>query len=707
MLNKLCFNKAFFKYNYNNNIKYIHRYNNNILNLVSIKRFNSNNNNNINIPISNYNSNSIDVLKSLLNLINSNPNNNLTSNQKHLFIKYWKLFKYNNIDIINKHNLSNTINTDVLIDFFNKHSSYSSSIRATYRKELLFNSLNNNNNNNKTIIQSFITNITSLKNLNFTYPNDNLSLSLLKLCIKDSIISNDILIAADLFIFYYRNLYPNQSEIDLSITHEILNLLSLSDPKFDNLYLIKFLNIYDLFDSKSLFLNLTNLQISSFCSKALSLYPSIKNNKKFTLIDNNNDNFNLQIAQNALNKLMNPFSYDQRIKDSNFRSQDITLAYLTIEKNYLSGNVAGVYYNWIRCKNYYFSLSYHDPRILFKVINTLTHAKKFHNEVFNIIDNLSPNLYCNNRLLLPLIIDFFTKKKKNLLIEKLINDIDKFTLPKNIDSILNSKNCLNSILNSRLQFNNSKSVDEILLRIKDKYGTYSTENFKTIITFLLKTKSNSNLNKALNLILKFPINTTINSIPIILDYLIDHQLHRMKFDYLTDDLMNLIEKILKQAQDFDPNHNYSIWNTISAMFFKKLVLLDKPIDSNNSTNLKLAKLLFLKNYYDKDFKNNQFSYNPFSSTSPFDINITISVSNTAVILKTIGYSAYKNYNDPIFQWTCSELYKLGFTKHELLFDWASTLQRQIRIGKYDKKSDVDSMLEMHSPYKVRKLLDIK
>ncbi|CCH58375.1 hypothetical protein TBLA_0A05820 [Henningerozyma blattae CBS 6284] len=669
-------------------------------------------------------------IENLINTITTNFSNSsscsnsnstkqkLSKLEKFQFRDYWNNFdksrsspNISNSSTTNNKSLLEIVPLDKFTHFTENNYKHSRTIRATYRRELIINS------KNLTLVNNFISNFKQLNGVQLPQT----QLDVLHLCINDAIKTLDTFMTVDLYILYY-TLYPNQ-QLDTEYSSKILTCLSVLNPDSDFHELIKFRALKKFFETyydnnpkdeqnnpiEKLPLYLSNKQVSQLCTKALSLDNMTI--RQYTQLHKNNHLPSKPLMKAVLNDLMDTFTYKQTSVNSLIRSKEIVLAYNAIQKDYTTGNVAGVFYNWTRCKEYYNYLSNHDPRILYKVIRIFTHYRHYHDFVTEIIKELSPKMYCNNALLLPAIINFYTQKNNIKEVEILMHDVNHYILPENINHVVYSKTGLDAMLKMRLHFKDSSGVDSILRKTKELYGGYTKESYRAIIQYMMKSNSEVEFKKAIDLSLSIPVDFAINSFPIIISQLLDYNFKMKKVEYLHDDVLEIIDNMLHKAHSYDPKYFSSIWNIIAALYIKKLVVFDKPIymsrsGSRNSVNLELAKTIYINSVNNKIpwSSINSLERNPFLAPEPQNIRLKISKSNSVVILRTIAGGALKYYNNDIFQWCCAELYRLGFSVKDLQLTWSMHLKHQLRRSTYQDKNSVDSALTSHSVKHINKKL---
>lgn len=587
----------------------------------------------VTLPSSNFNQ--------LLQTISSEDQ--LAQQDKPAFRDYWETVSEN---FPNARTLFKETDSDTFSKFIKNNKNDSSTVRGFYRREVIF--------NRETLpkIQSLVGN---------RVYND-----VLTFCIQDSISTKDIVIAADLFLLYYK-LY-NQESIRHDLLSEIISAIAFKHPKHDRLHLIKFLQLVKMVKSKKQQLKLNTSQTSALCDKALSL--------------DNVPSLTKQVLLHVMSHYDNSYSIP--------RSTDLLPEYNLIHADYTSRNAAGVYSTWTKISNYYSSIADHDPRILFMVMRTCLNNKNYKKICKDIISKLSPNTYCNDPLILPIIIDYITKSADLSLAEHIMNNVNEHIIPDNTQNVLFSKRFLSSLLKMHLKFNDSKGVDSVLKQIHDTFGAYSQENYQAIVSHLLKTKTLDNIVKAVNIVTTIPQKQALLAYSSIINAIVEWQIaSNGRFDKKS---LPLIEQLLVKAHKQDLSHKSALWSIIASLYIKRLVHYKNfrkynSVDTD-TTNLDLAKLIFLKS----DKYNQICDYNPFTHSSPQNIILKLTNKNRIIILKNIALNAIKGHRKDIFLWCCTELYHSGVPTKELLLDWHITFSYKFRSMRPTSQKDLEDEL---------------
>lgn len=567
----------------------------------------------------------------------------LAQQDKPAFKKYWEIVSEN---FPNARTLFKETDTDIFSQFVKNNRNHSSTVRAFYRREAIF------NRDTLPTIQSLVGNKVYDDVLTF--------------CIQDSISTRDIVIAADLFLLYYK-LYHHEP-IRHDILAEIISAIAFQHPKHDRLHLIKFLQLVKMVKSKKQQLKLDTTQTSALCDKALSL-DNVPSLTKQVL---------LEVMSNSDNSCSIP------------KNTDLIAAYKLIHTDYTSRNAAGVYSTWINISNYYSSIADHDPRILYMVMRSCLNNKNYKAACKDIISRLSPNIYCNDPLILPTIIDYITKNADLSLAEDIMNNVNEHIKPNNTQNGLLSKRFLSSLLKMHLKFNDSKGVDCVLKQIHDTFGAYSQENYQAIVSHLLKTKTLDNIVKAVNIVSTIPPKQALLAYSSIINAIVEWQIaSNGRFDKKS---MPLIEELLVKAHKQDISHTSALWSIIASLYIKRLVhhknFRKYKSANTDTTNLDLAKLIFLKS----DKYNRICDYNPFAHSSPQNIILKLNNKNRIIILKNIALNAIKGHRKDIFLWCCAEIYHSGVTTEELLLDWHKTFNYKFRSMRPTSQKDMENEL---------------
>ncbi|CAI4043433.1 hypothetical protein SKDZ_10G0110 [Saccharomyces kudriavzevii ZP591] len=505
-------------------------------------------------------------------------------------------------------------------------------------------------------------------------------------CVDDAISTGDIVMAADLFLLYYR-LFAEDTKLDEPYARKIISTLAYPNPLHDHVHLVKYLQLNSLFERRAgNGIKLTRFQLEILSSKALGLGDEAP-----------------QLCKAILNKLMNiNFSSATELK---LRDDQVLLAYKSIDENYRRGNVASVYFTWNKIKEHYVSISAHDSRIIYKVFKICTHNRAYRSLCSEIFWQLTPEYYCNNPLILPALIDFITKRDSLTMAKELMQNINRYTLPENHHIVWLNKRCLSSLLRMHLKFNDSNGVDRVLKQITTNFRTLSQENYQAIIIHLFKTQNLDHIAKAIKLLDTIPPKQAMLAYGSIINELVDWKLaSKVKF---TDNLMALINELLMKAHDYDPEHRSSLWNVVSSLYIKKLCHYKKQNGKsvvNAKEDIDLAKLLYLIATKKKNTRWTKSNSNPFIISTPSDVELKINNQNRFTILRNIALSAFKIERTDIFLWACAELYQNGMTIDELKLDWNFMLKHQIRNSEFKTNKEIVQDLKKHGVSAIKRHL---
>ncbi|CCF59413.1 hypothetical protein KAFR_0G03800 [Kazachstania africana CBS 2517] len=580
----------------------------------------------------------------------------LTTSRKELFKSYWREHHLQSAKNRPIASLLKEVDLPSFVRFISKTKLKSSTARGIYRREIMYN-------NSDVSFANELVNTISGEGITFHTKDD-----VFRWCFFDSLTTNDILMAADIFLLYYSN---NNETIDNELTLKLITALSFQNPPYDKPHLKKFLKLCQLMEKRSSSLTLTRFQLQNLCDKALSL-----------------DNTPL-LSKLVLTKLMHANFYPS----TKTRDSKMMVAYKLIDQDYQMRNVSGVFLTWTTIKNHYTSFDKHDPRILYKVFKIAKQNKAYLGVCRELMEKLTPVYYCNDPLLLPVVINYTTQ----------IGDFDQATqLIKDMKENMNDaaqnrrfyrKRTLNSLLKLHLKFHDFSSVDKILKEIVDLFGKLSSSNYQAIISHLLNTEKVDNLKKALKLLNIIEPSERLSAYATLITKLVEWNLAGKSA--LSRNHLAVINELLTKADKQDPEHLNSLWNIVASLYIKTLLhCTNKSSGKSSNTKIKsstksldLAKLIFLKSVNVSNTK--EVDSNPFSTFDPYNIKLKLSSSNKVVILKNIAMVALKCKRKDIFLWCCSMLYQDGMSSIDLMADWNIILKHQFRKSRYES---LDSFL---------------
>lgn len=591
----------------------------------------------------------------------------LCEENKRPFRDYWKSIT-SNLQATKIKTLLDEIPLYTFAQFLNENRRNSSTVRGCYRREMLFNCNNNIEKVNELI-----------KELRLSEKDSKSREDVLSLCIKDSLHTKDVVMAADLFILYAEINSREPLRDDLCST--IISALAFENPRYDHMHLIKYLELHNLYSERNSMMKLSQIQIVTLCNKTLSLEDAPI------------------LTKETLNRIMNTelTAYEKS------RNEKITAAYHLIEKDCAINNAAGVFLTWTKIKDFYTSITKHDPRIVYKIIKIFTSHKAYRSISKDIILQLPPEYYCNNPLILPTVIDYTTKVVNLSLAKEVMENVNKYIQPENTQIVLFSKRCLSSLLRMHLIFKDPQGVDRVLKQIVDIFGKHSEENILALVSQMLRVKTLDNISKAIQLVNSIPPRHALLAYGSIISKIVEWQIASDgRFDVKS---MPLINELLMKAHKQDPEHKSSLWNVISSLFIKKLVHyrnFQRKIVSTagshtprklDTINLDLAKLIYIRSD-NKTVRFSKIHYNPFIRSSPQKVILKITNTNRFVILRNIALSAIKGRRRDIFRWCCSELYKNGMPIKELLIDWNMVLNYEVRRAQFIDKKKIEEDLSL-------------
>ena len=515
-------------------------------------------------------------------------------------------------------------------------------------------------------------------------------------CLNDSIATRDITMAIDLYVKYYE-LHSNEP-LNEPTASKLLLMISFNDPRHNQEYLEMFLKLCTLFQRRETPLPLTHFQLMSLCNVALSLESTSV------------------VAKQVLNELM---SIDFRLPGGKLRDDQIMVAYNSIDRDFDTNNVVGVFMTWSRIKNHYTSMERHDARIIYKVFKLCKANKRYRSVCKELLRRLTPRYYCNNPLLLPLIIDYVTLIHSTPLARELIRDMKLYTTPENQSVLWNSQRYLSSLLRMQLRFRDFENSDRILKRINEIFGKLSASNYRAICSHLLSTGKFEDIRKALKLVDSLSKDEALQLYSLVLHKLVEWKLEG--WDIFGTTAFTMINELLTKAHRLDPLHECQLWDVTASLYIKYLVDY-KSRRNANSNNMKgktgtlkdsdremskhedskcldLAKLIYIRSNQlqpatnsDDNQSYTEIDYDPFNSSSPHTIKLKITSRNRIIILRNIALSAIHFKRKDIFYWCCSALHAQGLPIEELIVDWNMTLRHQIRKGDYANLKDLEKTI---------------
>ncbi|CCE62081.1 hypothetical protein TPHA_0B04100 [Tetrapisispora phaffii CBS 4417] len=589
-------------------------------------------------------------------------NNDLRSQEiKSAMQKYWNL-RDNQSYKIKDFSILKSIGMTQYIQFIGTWFHSSSILRMVFYRELIYHSKDSIDVCNH-IVRSWEQNID--KNQHAGNKIFKTQFDVFNYCIDSSLGRKDIVIAYDLYILYYK-LFPNEP-LDERIAKTLVTTITYLNPRFDDIYLMKFLQLLNLYEERKIALKLNRYQISSLSNKTLA-------NKDMILVN--------KIILEKLMKIDIEDSPDQ----ATTVNDRLTIACNLIKYDYSIKNGAGVYRTWEEIRGMKVNINHIDSRIIYRVLEIASRNKKYRSLGVDIIKNLSPSVYCNDQLILPSIINFATRTKNLKLIEQIMKKINQKLHPDNFTLVLQSKRCLSTLLRMHLVFNDSDGVDNVLKQIKEIFKEPDEEHYQAIITHLVKENSKMGFQKALNLVYSVPVSKSLNSSSTIIDHLLQTSLFK-NTGTMNNHVLNIISKLISRAHEADIHHNHSFWETIASIYIKNILKayslntkkLTTDLDNLNQIDmLGLAKLIYQNSSQMKKKNWDDISFNPFASLSPTDIKLKITKKNREVILKNISLVASRYERFDICHWCSSELYIHGMTQEDLKLELNLTINKKFR-----------------------------
>lgn len=501
---------------------------------------------------------------------------------------------------------------------------------------------------------------------------------ILSVLVKDCILRNEVGIAVQLFLAFYKD---NESDvINNALLSSLVSALSIINPKYDQYHLSLFLELVNLVIERTNHFPLTEIQSIQLCNKALSLES------------------NPDLTNTVINKLLDlPFSSTETT--NNFKDFKITTTYKIINDHYEQNNVAGVYSRWCEIKNSYNPISGHDSRIIGKVIDILTKNRAYRYAVKEIITSLPPDYYCNNIFILPKMLKYVTKVKNFELAENIMHNINTFPQNENFKKFIFSRGIQSCLLKMHLVFKDSDGVDRILKQIVSRHGSLDENDYQALISEILSSNSIDDLKKGIIFLKKIPKSKRMPSIASILIKVIDLQLSLTKDVSSQRFMIDTINELVEMAHGINPDHSNGFWDILASLFIKKLTYFKIPrhekegIDRLKTELYRLdeAKLWYLNS---RNTSNNfeKITINPFREIS--NIKLKITTQNRLIILRNIALNSIKVRRKDIFEWCCSEMYKNKMSVEDLILNWNMMLKHQIRRSKYHSKEEITKALKL-------------
>lgn len=481
-------------------------------------------------------------------------------------------------------------------------------------------------------------------------------------CIK----SRNIINAANIFLRFY-DINPSV-ELDTEYGEFLIKRLivhhSISDES-----LVKYLEILQLYRKKHRPITTELLQDSVFCDMPLLF-------KRSPLI-----------MRKIMDELLTNASDAKEI--NRFLAKGL---HSMIDSCYRRNDPSGVFIAWYKLLSSRFVDWHSEPRTLYKIIKVGTHHRNYRAKTKSLISDLSPVIYCNNALILPAVIDFASKCASLEFSRKILDQVRTHLKPENYETVWFSKSCLTSMLRLHLVFNDSQGVDKILRQFQQRGYELSDENYASLVTHLLKSETLTGKNKAIDLLERIPDKKRLLGYSSLISYLVQWKLSGKTI--LCKDADLLIDKALNNAKNQDPTFKSSLWQIVGALYIKQLLNMNSykysGINSDESSNLDLARIIFLRSLNCKDF-----TLNPFRTFLSLSNIIRVNIQNKLVILKNIASVALKFKRKDIFMWACAELYKSGMVEEDIVHFWNMASKHQLRNSKIFDYKQLKSIFKKH------------
>ncbi|CCK71797.1 Cbp1p KNAG_0H03830 [Huiozyma naganishii CBS 8797] len=500
-------------------------------------------------------------------------------------------------------------------------------------------------------------------------------------CVTTALKMKRISKSLDLYILYYR-IFPNECP-NPALANKIISALSFRNPPFDVHHLRRFVDVVNLLQLHDIPLQLNHFQLLILCDKALSM-----------------DGGEPLLSKKVLNILLGTNILPQ----STSMNSQIRIAYKLIDKDYKINNAAGVYLTWTKIQDFYTSLMKHDSRILYKVFKLFTQNNNYRSVCKELIWKLSPEEYCNDPLLLPVIIHYTTETNSITMAQELLNSMKLHTTAKSQEIIWSSKRFLSALLRLHLKFYDSSSVDKVIKRITELYGSLSAVDYNSIVCHLLQSEKMESVKRAIKLLDTVPKKDSFRAYTSIINKLVEWDIASK--NVMKSDMSIFLDEILHKLHGMDPHHVDSLWAVVASLYIKKICSVKKPIAGSpdeDNLGLNLAKFLFLKS--DKpDFYWDSITVNPFLAADPTAIKLKVTKGNRFVILRNIALTGLKNNRRGTFLWSCSMLYRYGMPVDELVLLWNRTLKHQFRNSQFKTRKEITDTLQEHGVESIAKML---
>lgn len=510
----------------------------------------------------------------------------------------------------------------------------------------------------------------------------NTDIDILPFLIHNCITYEDIPNAIDLFIWY--NTKKPGKELHRTLINSMIQCIAESSQIEPHYHLLKFTQLMNFLNEKSIEHTLSEHQALQISNKAMSLDNNPLLTKKVL-------SYVLDVAYN---------------KSNTVRTAQVEALYSLISSDYKSNNAAGVLLHWTAVRDHYTTISKHDTRILYKIIKLFTKQKAYRQRCAELISSIEPQLYVNNALLLPSIINFASATKSYSLATKIMSNITTYSNFNTQKQILKSRFFLSTLLRLHLTFEDSIGVERILNEIRKEHNSLTSQDYQVIVLHLLKSRKPQDLLKALTLSKKIEGLKGIPSITTIINHLTLLKTHDV--EKLNLNVGATIHNLLLKAHNNDPTHKTKLWDILASIFVRSLTTYKHNTTPwwTNEIYDKTTKVDFLKLCYEtsKNKTPMDITVNPFVSPNPKDTVIKLSATNIIVILRTIAREANHHRRRDIFLWCMNEMTKNGMTEEEIELDWNNMEKHQIRRFKNKTKNGITKNLQEHGLKSFKTLL---
>lgn len=626
------------------------------------------------------------ITDKLRNIIENN--HKIDASNKNIFNYYWNLTP-TSADELMKTKLLPYINPRLFTNYIREHY-YNKTIRKLCRNELIFSS------DNIKLCKQIIKGLDIKLN---SFPNLEKSSDILKWCLEDSFERGDDVIASDIFISYYR-IYPNenptQNNIDILLTK-----LSVPNPVDNHLRLQNFISLHELIKNFDMKFNFSRLTLENWYNIFL--------NQEFK---------EPQLIKEATDLIFgNDFIYEK-----NSLNMKLKIAYTMIEWDIKKTNFSGAYLTWLKIKDLTKEIYLHDSKTLASLLKVATLESKYKYLGEEIINRIPKQEYCNNPILLPVVISYVLNKKSLTLARNIVDDMRLHTTNHNQQIIWKSKETLLALFKLQLMYYDDGNINKILKEVVQLYGKVTSEFYIAIVSYLMETEKLENVKRATKILDSINNNHTYSICSsIMLSRLVYWEINNKTI--IPFGCKSLINELISKMHEKDPKHIENFWFNVDGHYVKYLITMPTDVDikedikcfneaitaetkKNISMKLDLVKYIYIKSNIDRRHivSNKIPTINPFLEVQSQNIRFKLTKRANIKILKNIAVAALKISKFDLFQWCCSMLYQEGVSKEEQLFLWNLTFDRDLREVKFTSLKQVQETLRSNGKLMITKLL---